>query len=193
MRFKLLVPLAIIGLCSLAPVPSAAQKSTRSPLDVMLALENSGSMKKNDPNSLVRQALSDFASRISPDSRIGIVLFDQNVRSVAFPAALVAGGQLTADQARLHPQKNEALQAIGMPYGIVPDVNLYELGVGDLILLCSDGLWEALSDDDIREVLGSDGTMRQLATQLVDRANAAGVTDHITAVLYEHEGTETRQ
>src|SRR5262249_39682992 len=41
-----------------------------------------GSMKKNDPNSLMRSAVSEFASRLAPDSRMGIVLFDQNVRSV---------------------------------------------------------------------------------------------------------------
>jgi serine/threonine protein phosphatase PrpC len=108
-------------------------------------------------------------------------------------ATLVAGGQLTADQARVHPQKNEVLQAIGMPYGIVPDVNSRVLQAGDRVLLCSDGLWEALSDREIAAVVGSDGTMRQLATQLVNRANAAGGPDNITVVLYEHQPVEVKQ
>jgi protein phosphatase len=59
---------------------------------------------------------------------------------------------------------------------------------GDRVLLCSDGLWEALSDDEIAAVVGSDGSMRQLASVLVDRANAAGGEDNITVVLYEHGG-----
>jgi serine/threonine protein phosphatase PrpC len=108
-------------------------------------------------------------------------------------AALVAGGQLTADEARVHPKKNEVLQAIGMPYGVVPDVNSRELKAGDRLLLCSDGLWEALSNDEIAAVLASDGSMRQLATQLVDRANGAGGPDNITVVLYEHIARELRQ
>jgi protein phosphatase len=67
------------------------------------------------------------------------------------------------------------------------------LKAGDRLLLCSDGLWEALSNDEIGAVLGSDGSMRQLATQLVDRANGAGGPDNITVVLYEHRALELRQ
>jgi hypothetical protein len=43
----------------------------------------------------------------------------------------------------------------------VPDVNSRERKAGDRLLMCSDGLWEAMSDDEIRAVLGSDGSMRQ--------------------------------
>jgi serine/threonine protein phosphatase PrpC len=49
-------------------------------------------------------------------------------------------------------------------------------------------LWEALADDEIAAVVGSDGSMRQLASVLVDRANAAGGEDNITVILYEHGG-----
>lgn len=49
-------------------------------LDVVLALDNSGSMKKNDPNALMPKAVSEFASRLSAKSRFGIILFDQNAR-----------------------------------------------------------------------------------------------------------------
>jgi len=99
--------------------------------------------------------------------------------------ALVNAGELTPEEARVHPNKNEVLQAIGMPQGVFPEVNTARLDPGDRILLCSDGLWEALSDDDIKTTLASDGTMRQLATQLVDRAKAAGGFDNITAILCE--------
>ena len=99
--------------------------------------------------------------------------------------ALVMAGELTPEEARVHPNKNEVLQAIGMPQGVFPDVNTARLDPGDRILLCSDGLWEALSDGDIKTILASDGTMRQLAMQLVDRAKAAGGSDNITAILCE--------
>ena len=103
----------------------------------------------------------------------------------SFVGSLVQAGQLTPEEARVHPNKNEVLQAIGMPAGIVPDVNGVDLATGDRILLCSDGLWEALPNQDIEAILTSDGTSRQLATQLVGRANGAGGTDNITAVLIE--------
>jgi PPM family protein phosphatase len=100
-------------------------------------------------------------------------------------AALVEAGELTSEEARVHPSKNEVLQAIGMPSGVFPDVHHADLASGDRILICSDGLWEALQQPDIESVLASDGTMRQLATQLVDRANSAGGHDNITAILCE--------
>ena len=116
--------------------------------------------------------------------------FDQITRDHSVVGALVQGGQLTPEQARAHPSKNEILQAIGMPQGIAPDVNMRSLEHGDRILLCSDGLWEALSDDHICSIVDWEGSMRQRATQLVDRANQAGGPDNITVVLYEHVGSK---
>jgi protein phosphatase len=100
--------------------------------------------------------------------------------------AMVRAGEISADEARAHPRKNEILQAIGLPVAIVPGIGAVTLEPRDRVLLCSDGLWEALGDNEIRTVLGWDGSMRQCATQLVDRANAAGGNDNITVVLYEH-------
>lgn len=101
-------------------------------------------------------------------------------------AELIAVGDLTAEQARGHPANNEVLQAIGMPAGFAPDINIRSLKPGDRVLLCSDGLWEMLTDQEIASVVGADGSMRQLATQLVDRANDMGGHDNISVVLYEH-------
>ena len=100
---------------------------------------------------------------------------------------LVQAGKLTPEEARRHPQKNEIFQAIGLAYGIVPEVNTRALAYGDRVLLCSDGLWEGLSDEEVRTILAWDGSTRQRAIQLVDRANALGGTDNITVVLYEHQ------
>ena len=101
-------------------------------------------------------------------------------------AELLATGELTAEQARGHTSKNEVLQAIGMPAGFDPDINVCPLRSGERVLLCSDGLWDMLSDQEIASVAGTDGSMRQLATLLVDRANDAGGHDNISVVLYEH-------
>ncbi len=107
-------------------------------------------------------------------------------------AELVAVGVLTRDEARAHPDKNEVLRAIGMAVGFAPEMNLCPLNSGDRVLLCSDGLWEMLSDQEIADAMGSDGSMRQIATQLVDRANHSGGNDNISVVLYEHRGRNTR-
>jgi len=112
--------------------------------------------------------------------------FFQLTRDHTPVAQMVARGELTADQARLHPRKNEVLQALGMPGEIAPDVASRSLAVGDRVLLCSDGLWEALSEEAIREVVRGDAPVSELAVDLVERAKRAEATDNITVVLYEH-------
>ena len=73
-----------------------------------------------------------------------------------------------------------------MASGFEADLNTCSLQDGDRVLLCSDGLWEMLSDQEIANVIGADGSMRQIAMQLVDRANDAGGADNISVVLYRH-------
>ena len=101
-------------------------------------------------------------------------------------AELVASGQLAAEQAHLHAAKNQVLQAVGMHVGFDPDLNRQPLEQGNRVLLCSDGLWEMLSNQEIASIVGGAGTIQELATQLVDRANDAGGRDNISVILYEH-------
>ena len=99
---------------------------------------------------------------------------------------MVLSGVLTPAEARTHPHRGTVTQAIGASKSIVPEISRLMLRHKDRVLLCSDGLWEALADHDLRRIVGSRGSMRDLALTLVDRANAAGGEDNITAVLYEH-------
>ena len=73
--------------------------------------------------------------------------------------SLMKAGEPSPEQARVHPMKNELLQTIGLPDSIVPEVNLRVLANGDCILLCSDGLWGALSDEEIRAVVDLGGSI----------------------------------
>ena len=71
--FFVVLALAILSL--LAPC-SPAQPRSDLPFDVVLALDNSGSMKKNDPEKLMNPAVLAFAARLPQDTRLGIVVFD---------------------------------------------------------------------------------------------------------------------
>jgi PPM family protein phosphatase len=101
---------------------------------------------------------------------------------------LVSSGMLTPDEARSHPQRRKVTQGIGRLRAIKPDVTSISLETGDRVLLCSDGLWEAMADEDINDVVRSTGPIRDLVSALVDKANAAGGYDNITAILYEYQG-----
>lgn len=98
---------------------------------------------------------------------------------------LVRAGQLTLDEARRHPQRNEILQAIGGDSALAADVNTLVLAPGDRVLFCSDGLWGELSDDEIAAIVAGDGSVAERAVRLVDRALAAGGGDNVTVILYE--------
>jgi protein phosphatase len=99
---------------------------------------------------------------------------------------LVTSGLLTPDQARLHPQRSKVTQAIGMQAGITPEVTSRMLKPRDRVLLCSDGLWEALPEPDIGELVCAGSPVLESVSMLVDKANATGGHDNITAILYEH-------
>jgi protein phosphatase len=98
---------------------------------------------------------------------------------------MVRGGELTPEQAEVHPQRSIITRALGIDPMV--DVDLYpiELQAGDRILLCSDGLTTMVRPEEIANILGREPDPRRAAQLLVDAANAAGGEDNITAVIVE--------
>ena len=102
---------------------------------------------------------------------------------------LVKAGQMTLEEARQSPLKNELSQAIGSPLPIIPDYNFSELKDGDKVLLCSDGLWDMLSDEEIYQIVKQANPAPAICEELVKKANDAGGHDNITVVLIEYRET----
>ncbi|HMG28049.1 MAG TPA: Stp1/IreP family PP2C-type Ser/Thr phosphatase [Acidimicrobiia bacterium] len=98
---------------------------------------------------------------------------------------MVRGGELTPEQAEVHPQRSIITRALGIDPLV--DVDLYpiELQPGDRILLCSDGLTTMVRPEEIANILGREPDPRRAAQLLVDAANAAGGEDNVTAVIVE--------
>ena len=113
----------------------------------------------------------------------GIVLL---TRDHSFVMDLVQKGKLTMEEARLSPMKNKLHQAIGASKTINPDYKHYILKNDDKILLCSDGLWDMMSDDQIYTVLRQDKPAKKLCDTFIKMANNAGGHDNITAVVVQH-------
>ena len=99
---------------------------------------------------------------------------------------LVKAGQMTPEEARHSPLKNELSQAIGSPMSVIPDYTHHVLKNGDKVLLCSDGLWDMLSDDEIYRVVKHPKPAELICEELVQNANDAGGHDNITVVLLEY-------
>lgn len=109
-------------------------------------------------------------------------MFEQITDDHSVVGELVRRGQLTADEARVHPQSNEILRAIGTQEIVQIDVTCIDVRVGDRYLLCSDGLSGMVPDEEIAEVLGTHSA-RDAVRTLIDRANLAGGTDNITVQI----------
>jgi protein phosphatase len=119
------------------------------------------------------------------DSR-GYLLHEDNLlqltRDDTFVQSLVDQGLLTAAEARNHPRRSIVTQAIqGMEFESTGST--LPARVGDRYLVCSDGLSDAIGDEEIRYALRSTPDPAECAGQLVRMALDAGATDNVTVVV----------
>jgi serine/threonine protein phosphatase PrpC len=99
---------------------------------------------------------------------------------------LLAMPDLTDEQKSELP-KNVITRALGMQDHVVVDLQHDDPKQGDVYVLCSDGLSGMVSDDDMRQIVGSTNDIRDACRRLIQRANERGGEDNITAVLIKIE------
>jgi serine/threonine protein phosphatase PrpC len=105
-------------------------------------------------------------------------------------AELVRSGRLTPDEAGTHPHRSVITRALGTDAEVDVDVMAVPTKLGDVFVLCSDGLSSMVGDEAIRDALEQHGgDLDEAARVLVDAANAAGGEDNITVVLFEATGS----
>ncbi len=105
----------------------------------------------------------------------------QITKDHSFVQELVDLGKITAKEALTHPNKNYITRALGVEENIDIDFNTFKFKKGAKLLLCSDGLTNFVSDNDIFTVLK--GPAEDPAKTLVAMANENGGGDNITAVV----------
>ena len=98
---------------------------------------------------------------------------------------LIELGQITADEAKTHPQRNVLYRAVGRGDTLEVDTGLQSLSVGSSLLLCSDGLWGMLSQEIITAIIRSAPSPQVACHRLVARANESGGQDNVTVVLVQ--------
>ena len=120
------------------------------------------------------------------DSR-GYVLHDNLLTQVTIDHSLVnelvKHGDITEEEARNYPQNNIITRAIGVSADARIEVNRFDLGAGDQILLCSDGLSKLITREQMMGVLESDLSLTEKCSQLIKMANEAGGPDNITVLI----------
>ena len=96
----------------------------------------------------------------------------------------IDAGMLTKEQAKGSSNKNLVTRAMGIDPTVEPEIHEYDTQPGDIYLLCSDGLSDMVSDEDIGMTLQALGANLNLAVQqLVQMANDNGGRDNVSVIL----------
>jgi protein phosphatase len=98
-------------------------------------------------------------------------------------AQLVEAGQITPEQARTHPQRSLLYRAIGAAPTVDFDVVSVRVKPGDRILLCSDGLVEYVSDDELAQIALRQSEPATACERLLSLANQRGGADNSSVVI----------
>lgn len=96
---------------------------------------------------------------------------------------MVESGVITESEARVHPKKNVITRAIGTNKTVEADFISYPFRAGDILLMCSDGLSNMLSDAEIQTILSENTVPQDMVENLIASANQKGGKDNITAIV----------
>lgn len=120
------------------------------------------------------------------DSRLYIIGSDgirQITRDHSLVEEMVRMGGMSPEAARNHPDKNIITRAVGARDSVEVDFFSEELKSDDYVLMCSDGLTNMLTDEEIFNIVRGGDDLRNIAKDLIDAANANGGKDNIGVVL----------
>jgi protein phosphatase len=96
---------------------------------------------------------------------------------------LLDTGAMSPEEAADSSHRNILLRALGPQPEVVVDVSEHRLCDGDVLVLCSDGLWSAVAEEEIVAVLGSEPNLGVACNTLVNLANVRGGRDNITVLV----------
>ena len=98
---------------------------------------------------------------------------------------LVQKGRITPEEARLHPRKNLITRALGAEERVRADLYHLDLAVGDCLLLCSDGLSNIVTDQELLYEIIHGGEKEDCCRRLLDIAMSRGAPNNVTTILIQ--------
>jgi protein phosphatase len=109
----------------------------------------------------------------------------QITRDHSLVARMVEQNRISPEEARNHPHSNILLRTVGTERNVEIDIFSVELEKGDRLLLCSDGLWGEIEDEDIEAILNHYQDPRIVCREMIRAAHHGGGRDNITVVMAE--------
>ena len=110
--------------------------------------------------------------------------FEQLTRDHSLLQEQIDSGMITPEQAKFSQNKNLVTRALGIDPTVEPEIHCHPTQLGDIYLLCSDGLNDMVSDEDVGMTLQTlSANLRLAAQQLVQMANDNGGRDNVSVIL----------
>jgi serine/threonine protein phosphatase PrpC len=125
------------------------------------------------------------------DSRIYLLhkgQIEKLTRDHSLVQRLIELDQITIEEANEHPQKNVLYRALGQNENVEVDTLTRRLPSGGLLLICSDGLWNQVSEEEITDAVLHTRNLQEACHKLVTLANNHGGVDNVTVVLLQLPG-----
>jgi protein phosphatase len=129
------------------------------------------------------------------DSRLYVIgdTIEQITKDHSYVAEMVRQGKVDPKNASMHPDKNIITRAVGASDTIQTDFFEVDVKEGDTILLCSDGLTNMVTDDEICRIIREVSDLSEAGKTLVSEANKNGGSDNITVVLVKPDLDEVKE
>ncbi|ASS77215.1 serine/threonine protein phosphatase [Tumebacillus algifaecis] len=99
---------------------------------------------------------------------------------------LYKNGQLTAEEACVHPQRNIVTRSVGSFETVQADLYHRTWGEGNILLICSDGLTNMVKEEAMIQIFAADLSLEAMVDAMIDQALAAGGHDNITVVAVQN-------
>ncbi len=131
-------------------------------------------------NTLHWAHIGDTRLYVLRDQKLNQITTDHNMAQF-----LIEEGELTVEQARVHPSRNLLDKCAGGDEDCDPDTGCLEITNGDVLILTTDGLHEAISFESLKSILISSVDIESKTESLLNAALDAGGADNITVVLAE--------
>lgn len=98
---------------------------------------------------------------------------------------LIKKGEITKEEAKNHPQKNMITRAVGTSFDIEVDILEIKYKKDDKVLLCTDGLFNMVYEDQILEIIRDNTSIKESGEKLVQRAKENGGLDNISIIIIQ--------
>lgn len=116
-------------------------------------------------------------------------IFETITRDHSLLQEQIDSGMISKADARTSKNKNLVTRAVGIDAEVEPEVHVHDVQVGDIYLLCSDGLNDMVPDEEIGDAVQAfQANLNLLATQLIQMANDNGGRDNVSVILVKIKG-----